>query len=90
MDKFVTPSDFTLNGVEAEIVWDDTPEATEGVRIIVDENCSEVFGILSNPNDPEHGKWSAWDNDIFYYCESEAEWNDILANGHDDGWKVIQ
>ena len=90
MDKFVTPSDFTLNGVEVEIVWDDTPEATEGVRIIVDDKCSEVFGILSNPDHPEHEVWSAWDDDIFYYCESEQEWKDILANGHDDGWKVIQ
>jgi hypothetical protein len=90
MDKFVTPSDFTLNGVEVEIFWDDTPEATEGVQIIVDDKCSEVFGILSNPDHPEHDEWSAWDDDIFYYCESEQEWKDILANGHDDGWKVIQ
>ena len=90
MDKFVTPSDFTLNGVEVEIVWDDTPEATEGVHIIVDDKCSEVFGILSNPEHPEHDEWSAWDDDIFYYCESEQEWKDILANGHDDGWKVLQ
>ena len=90
MDKFVTPSDFTLNGVEVEIAWEDAPEILEGVRIIVDDNCSEVFGILSNPDHPEHDESSAWDDDIFYYCESEQEWKDILANGHDDGWKVIQ
>jgi hypothetical protein len=90
MEKFVTPSDFTLNGVEVEIAWEDAPEILEGVRIIVDDNCSEVFGILSNPDHPEHDEWSAWDDDIFYYCESEQEWKDILANGHDDGWKVIQ
>jgi len=90
MEKFTTPSDFMLNGVEVEIVWDDTPEATEGVRIIVDDNCSEVFGILSNPDHPEHDEWSAWDEDIFYYCESEQEWKDLLVTGHHDGWKVIQ
>jgi len=89
--RFGTPeAELTLNGVEAEIIWDDTPEATEGVHIIVDENCSEVFGILSNPRDPDFDKWFAWDEKIFYYCESMTEWNDILANGHHDGWRVLQ
>ena len=35
LTKFVTPSDFWLNGVEVEIFWDDAPEATESVQIIV-------------------------------------------------------
>ena len=87
---FVTPSDFTLNGVEVEIVWDDAPEATEGVHIIVDEKASRVTDILADPDHPEHDAWSVWDEDIFYYCESEQEWKDILVTGHYDGWKVIQ
>jgi hypothetical protein len=87
---FHTPEDgFTLNGVEVEIIWDDTPEATEGVRIIVDENAVRVTDILSDPDHSEHDVWSAWDDDIFYYCESEQEWKDILVTGHHDGWRVI-
>lgn len=87
---FVTPSDFTLNGVEAEIVWNDTPEATEGVYIIVDDKASRVTDILADPEHPEHNAWSEWDNQIFYYCESEQEWKDILVTGHHDGWRVLQ
>ena len=87
---FFTPSDFTLNGVEAEIVWNDTPEATEGVYIIVDDKASRVTDILADPNHPQHDVWTEWDDDIFYYCESEQEWKDILSNGHHDGWRVVQ
>jgi hypothetical protein len=88
---FHTPEDgFTLNGVEVEIIWNDTPEATEGVRIIVDENAVRVTDILSDPDHSEHDAWSAWDDDIFYYCESEQEWKDILVTGHHDGWRVLQ
>jgi hypothetical protein len=66
------------------------PKQPRGVHIIVDDNASRVTDILADPNHPEHDAWSVWDDDIFYYCESEQEWKDILANGHDDGWKVIQ
>jgi hypothetical protein len=91
MTKFHTPEEgFTLNGVEVEIVWDDAPEATEGVRIIVDDNASRVTDILANPDHPQHDTWSNWDEDIFYYCESEQEWNDLLVTGHHDGWRVLQ
>jgi hypothetical protein len=93
--RFGTPeAELTLNGVAVEIVWDDgLSSIVSSVHIIVDEKCSEVFGILSNPDHPdhpEHDEWFAWDENIFYYCESIAEWNDILANGHHDGWRVIQ
>jgi hypothetical protein len=89
--KFVTPSDFWLNGVEAEIVWDDgLSNIVSSVHIIVDDNASRVTDILADPDHPEHDAWSAWDEDIFYYCESEREWKDLLAYGHYDGWKVIQ
>jgi hypothetical protein len=89
LTKFVTPSDFWLNGVEVEIFWDDAPEATESVQIIVDSNASRVTDILADPDHPEHDAWSEWDDQIFYYCESEQEWKDLLVTGHHDGWKVI-
>ena len=89
--KFVTPSDFTLNGVEVEIVWDDgLSSIVSSVHIIVDDNASRVTDILADPDHPEYDAWSVWDEDIFYYCESEQEWKDILVTGHYDGWKVIQ
>ena len=89
--KFVTPSDFMLNGIEVEIAWDDgLSNIVSSVHIIVDDNASRVTDILADPDHPEYDAWSVWDEDIFYYCESEQEWKDILANGHDDGWKVIQ
>ena len=88
---FVTPSDFTLNGVEVEIVWDDgLSNIVSSVHIIVDDNASRVTDILADPDHPEYDAWSVWDEDIFYYCESEQEWKDILVTGHYDGWKVIQ
>jgi len=49
-----------------------------------------VTDILADPDHPEYDAWSVWDEDIFYYCESEQEWNDLLAHGHYDGWKVLQ
>jgi len=45
---------------------------------------------LADPDHPEHDVWSEWDEQIFYYCESEKEWDDLLTYGHYDGWKVIQ
>ena len=91
MEKFVTPSDFTLNGVEVEIVWDDgLSNIVSSVHIIVDDKASRVTDILADPDHPEHDAWSEWDNQIFYYCESEQEWKDLLVTGHYDGWKVIQ
>jgi len=81
--KFVTPSDFMLNGIEVEIAWDDgLSNIVSSVHIIVDDNA--------DPDHPEYDAWSVWDEDIFYYCESEQEWNDLLAYGHYDGWKVLQ
>lgn len=89
--KFVTPSDFTLNGVEVEIVWDDDlSSSVSSVQIIVDENASRVNDILADPDHPEYDAWSAWDEQIFYYCESEKEWDDLLTYGHYDGWRVLQ
>lgn len=89
--KFVTPSDFMLNGIEVEIAWDDgLSNIVSSVQIIVDENASRVNDILADPEHPEHDAWAEWDNQIFYYCESEQEWKDLLAYGHYDGWKVIQ
>ena len=89
--KFVTPSDFWLNGVEAKIAWDDgLSNIVSSVHIIVDDNASRVTDILADPDHPEYDAWSVWDEDIFYYCESEQEWNDLLAHGHYDGWKVLQ
>ena len=89
--KFVTPSDFTLNGVEVEIVWDDDlSSSVSSVQIIVDENASRVNDILADPDHPEYDAWYAWDEQIFYYCESEKEWDDLLTYGHYDGWRVLQ
>ena len=89
--KFVTPSDFMLNGIEVEIAWDDgLSNIVSSVHIIVDDNASRVTDILADPDHPEHDAWSEWDNQIFYYCESEQEWKDLLVTGHYDGWKVIQ
>ena len=89
--KFVTPSDFMLNGIEVEIAWDDDlSNIVSSVHIIVDDNASRVTDILADPDHPEYDAWSVWDEDIFYYCESEQEWNDLLAYGHYDGWKVLQ
>ena len=89
--KFVTPSDFMLNGIEVEIAWDDgLSNIVSSVHIIVDDNASRVTDILADPDHPEYDAWSVWDEDIFYYCESEQEWKDILVTGHYDGWKVLQ
>jgi hypothetical protein len=49
-----------------------------------------VTDILADPDHPEHDEWSVWDEDIFYYCESEQEWKDLLVTGHHDGWRVLQ
>ena len=89
--KFVTPSDFMLNGIEVEIAWDDgLSNIVSSVHIIVDDNASRVTDILADPDHPEHDVWSVWDEDIFYYCESEQEWKDLLVTGHHDGWRVLQ
>ena len=89
--KFVTPSDFMLNGIEVEIAWDDgLSNIVSSVHIIVDDNASRVTDILADPDHPEYDAWSVWDEDIFYYCESEQEWKDLLVTGHYDGWKVLQ
>ena len=87
---FSTPEGGKVKGYYADVYFtSDGVDGAHTVWIIADPMADYISDILADPTHPDHEKWTDWDTDFFFYCESEEEFGDIVKNGSGDGWFII-
>ena len=87
---FTTPEGGEVKGYFADIYFaDDGVSGTHTVWIIADPMSDYITDILADESHPDCEKWRDWDTEFFFYCDSDEEFRNIVANGSGDGWFIV-